>query len=222
MAGKLEILEQSENLILVYPDAYQRVWNECRKMANTVSNLENIDENTFFSQLIMYFKSKYQIDDKKIFAIGFSGGGQMAYKLAMTMPAQFKGITVISANLPDVDNLDCPELKKPLAVMIANGTADPVCPYGGGEMTSPGYVFGKVRSAEQSFHYWSEIDGYKGDAAKQVLPDPDTTDSISIEKYSYVHKGQPAVVLLKVINGKHEFPKDIDMFLEAWTFFKGN
>ena len=28
------------------------------------------------------------------------------------------------------------------------------------------------------------------------------------------------LVLLKVINGKHDYPNDINVYLEAWSFFK--
>ena len=42
----------------------------------------------------------------------------------------------------------------------------------------------------------------------------------TIEKYTFKQKGKPEVVLLKVINGEHNNPKDIDLFIESWNFFK--
>ncbi|MDP2414597.1 PHB depolymerase family esterase [Daejeonella sp.] len=219
-AVKLEAKAESENILLVYPDGYKHFWNECRKTATSAANLENIDENSFFNRMIEYFISKYQISSGQVFAIGTSGGGHMAYKLATTMPARFKAITAIIASLPDTSNMDCIERKLPMPVMIINGTSDPVNPYNGGEVKISGTVFGKVRSTEQTFRYWSSLDGYKGKPKKEILPDTDPTDGKTIEKFSYKKKGNPEVVLLKVINGKHDYPNDIDVYLESWNFFK--
>lgn len=219
-AAKLEAIAERENILMVYPDGYKKYWNECRKMATSVANLENIDENAFFNKMIDYFISKYQISSDHVFAIGTSGGGHMAYKLAITMPKRFKAITAIIANLPDTSNMDCIEKKLPMPVMIINGTADQTNPYNGGEMSVGGSVWGRVRSTEQSFRYWADLDGYKGEPKKQILPDLDPADGKTIEKFSYKKKGKPEVVLLKVINGKHDYPNDIDVYLEAWSFFK--
>jgi polyhydroxybutyrate depolymerase len=54
----------------------------------------------------------------------------------------------------------------------------------------------------------------------EALPDTDPTDGKIIEKYTYKQKGKPEVTLLKVINGEHNYPNDIDVYLESWSFFK--
>jgi polyhydroxybutyrate depolymerase len=217
---KLQAIASTENLILVYPDGYKHFWNECRKMSTSAANIENIDENGFFSQMIDYFISRYKVDKARVFAIGTSGGGHMAYKLALTMPEKFRAITAIIANLPESSNMDCFEKKQPMPVMIINGTADSTNPYNGGEVKVSGTIMGNVRSTEQTFKYWAGIDGYSGEPVKEYLPDKDSTDGKTIERYTFKKKGNPEVVLLKVINGKHDYPNDIDVYLEAWSFFK--
>jgi polyhydroxybutyrate depolymerase len=219
-AAKLEEQSHHENVLVVYPDGYKHYWNECRKASNAAANLENIDENRFFDGMIHYFSTNYQIDTKRVFAVGTSGGGHMAYKLALTMPQKFRAITAIIANLPDSANMDCSEARIPIPVMIVNGTADPINPYNGGEVVIPNTKLGTVRSTDLTFHYWSSLDGYKGDPVKTLLPDTDPTDGKTIERYTYSAKGKPEVVLLKVIGGKHDYPNDIDVHLEAWAFFK--
>ena len=52
------------------------------------------------------------------------------------------------------------------------------------------------------------------------LDDTDPSDGKNIERYTYKEKGHPEVTLLKVINGKHDYPNDIDVHVEAWNFFK--
>ncbi len=216
-ATKLMALAETEHILMVFPDGYKKNWNECRKNAPAAANVENIDENAFFSQMIDYGVANYKINPARVFAIGTSGGGHMVYKLAMTMPEKFKGITAIVANIPDPSNMDCVEKKMPMPVMIVNGTNDQTNPYNGGISAKNK---GLVRSTDESFRYWATIDGYKGEPSKEDLPDIDPTDGKTIEKYTYSQKGKPEVVLLKVMNGEHNNPKDIDVYLESWSFFK--
>lgn len=216
----LEGIASTENVLLVYPDGYKKYWNECRKTANSAANIENINENAFFESMIVYFKERYQINENQIFAVGTSGGGHMAYKLALTMPERFRAITALIANLPDTNNMDCGEKKIALPVMIVNGTTDKVNPYHGGEVSSNNISLGLVRSTDRTFAYWSSIAGYKGSPKREILPDVDPNDGKIIEKYTFKKKRKPEITLLKVINGKHDYPNDIDVHLAAWAFFK--
>jgi polyhydroxybutyrate depolymerase len=219
-AAGLQKLSASENFLLVFPDGYKNYWNECRKAATSLANQENIDEQTFFSKLIEYFTSKYAINEKQVFAVGTSGGGHMCYKLAMTMPGKFRAVTALIANLPDTDNLDCTEANVAIPIMIVNGTADPLNPYNGGMMKSGSFIMGNVRSTDRTFQYWASLAGYSNPPTKELLADTDPSDGKTIERYTYKKKGKPEVTLLKVIGGKHDYPNDIDVHVEAWQFFK--
>jgi polyhydroxybutyrate depolymerase len=210
----------NENVIFVYADGYKHYWNECRKAASSVANKLDVNEEAFFSGMIDYFSTSYHISRDKVFAVGTSGGGHMSYKLAMTMPKKLRAITAIIANLPDTDNMDCVDSKLAIPVMIVNGTADPLNKYEGGMMQAGSFIMGNVRSTDRSFHYWSDLAGYRGDPIKTSLPDKDPNDGKTIERYTYKEKGKPEVTLLKVIGGKHDYPKDIDVHVEAWEFFK--
>ncbi|GAB3261599.1 PHB depolymerase family esterase [Larkinella harenae] len=217
---KLEAIAPTENILMVYPDGYKKFWNECRKTAQSASNLENINDNAFFEAMITYFHKNYQINRRQVFAIGMSGGGHMAYKLALTMPEQIRAITALVANLPDTNNLDCPEKRVAVPVMIVNGTDDRTNPYEGGEVRTGTVSLGLVRSTDRTFRYWADLAGYRQKPVKTLLPDTDPADGKIIERYTYKEKGKPEVTLLKVVGGKHDYPNDIDVNVEAWTFFK--
>jgi polyhydroxybutyrate depolymerase len=205
---------------VVYPNGYLHFWNECRKYSNAVANKEDINEQAFFTAMINYFQIKYSISKHKVFASGFSGGGQMAYKLALTMPGKFKAVTAVVANMPDSASCDCVLSGKLMPVMIINGTDDKTNPYNGGEMFVNNASFGVVLSSEKSLAYWATLAGYNGAPEKTVLPDTDPADLKTIEKYSYHQKNKPSVMLLKIIGGHHDYPNDIDVYLYAWDFFK--
>ncbi len=214
----MDIADQ-ENFIAVYPSGYLNYWNECRKAANSKANQMNINEEDFFKGMIGYFHQQYNINRRKVFVVGTSGGGHMAYKLALTMPDQIQAITAIIANLPDTNNLDCPEMRKPMNVMIVNGTKDNTNPYDGGEVILGSGNFGFVRSTDRTFAYWSQLAGYTESPRMRVLPDTDPNDGKTIEEYVFSGRNKE-VILLKVIGGKHDYPGDINVHLEAWKFFK--
>ena len=219
-AAKMEPKAHSNNALVVYPDGYKRYWNECRKASPAQANLENINEQAFFNGMIQYFRKRYKIDDKHVFAVGTSGGGHMAYKLALTMPRTFKAITAIIANLPDTTNLDCAESGSPVAMMIVNGTEDPINPYNGGVVVlGKNMNMGAVRSTDRTLAYWANLAHYQGKPVQENLPDMDPNDGKTIERYTYQEKGKPEIVLLKVIGGKHDYPNDIDVHTEALAFF---
>jgi polyhydroxybutyrate depolymerase len=218
--GSILALAQKEKFIAIYPDGYKNFWNECRKSATSAANLENIDEGTFFRSMITRISLRFGTDSNNVYAVGFSGGGHMAYKLAMTMPDKFKAVTAIVANLPDSANLDCTESRMPVSVMIVNGTNDQVSPYNGGEIIAAGVTLGRVRSTEATFAYWSALAGYSGTPVKDMMPDSDTTNSTTAERYRFRAAGKPEVTLIKMINGTHSDPKDFDVYVAAWEFLK--
>ena len=152
---RLQSIANKEKLLIVYPDGYQHYWNECRKFSTASANKEDINENAFFTEMIRTFLKNYEIDKQKVFAAGFSGGGHMAYKLALTMPDKIKAITAIVANLPDAASCDCTFANKALPVLIINGTEDETNHYNGGQMfvnnasygvmLSTGFMSGNIR-----------------------------------------------------------------------------
>lgn len=220
---KIEEIAPKENILLVFPNGYKKFWNECRKTADSEANHLNINEEAFFSEMISYFHQKYEIDRQSVYVIGTSGGGHMAYKLAMTMPEKIRAITAIVASLPDETNFDCVAKGVAKPIMIVNGTADPLNKYEGGEIILGGNrSLGLVRSTDATFDYWSKLAGYTGKPTMQILPDNDPKDGKIVEKYTFKDTNKPEVSLYKVIGGKHDYPNDIDVYIEALEFFKRN
>jgi polyhydroxybutyrate depolymerase len=219
-AAKMEERAITEQVLVVYPDGYKRYWNECRKASPAPANQENIDEQAFFDGMIGYFRKRYQIDPARVFAVGTSGGGHMAYKLALTMPNAFRAITAIIANLPDSTNMDCKPSGKAIAMMIVNGTLDPINPYQGGPVIlGKNMNMGAVLSTDRTLDYWAGLARYQGKPNRETVPDADPADGKTIERYTYRQIGKPEIVLLKVIGGKHDYPGDLDVHQEALTFF---
>ncbi len=220
-ATNMDQRARNENTLVVYPSGYKRYWNECRKASFAEANTEDVNEQAFFAGMIAYFHKRYGVDRNRVFVVGTSGGGHMAYKLAMTMPDAFRAATAIIANLPDSTNLDCVPAGKAIPMLIINGTADPVNPYNGGMVNlGPGKSMGAVRSTDRTVAYWASLAGHTGPPTEEKIPDITLTDDQTIERSTYRAAGKPDVILLKVNGGKHEYPRDLDPHLEALSFFE--
>jgi polyhydroxybutyrate depolymerase len=220
-----KLAKERNRQIIVYPQGYDRHWNDCRKNASYKANQENIDDNSFFNQMIAYFSTKFNIDEQAVFVTGISNGGQMCYKLAYEMPEKIKGIAPFVANLPEDFNSDCTPKNVAISVMIINGTADPINPNDGGWVVlKQDSTRGSVLSTAKSLEYWRGLLPEYAENEPIKYDDYTLEDESSIEHYSYFSKktGQK-VELVKVINGGHVVPmKDTEDLPENAKKFIGN
>jgi polyhydroxybutyrate depolymerase len=56
----------------------------------------DIDDVQFIRDLLKYLKAQYSIDENRVFAAGFSGGGRMASRLACDMSESFAAIAPVA------------------------------------------------------------------------------------------------------------------------------
>src|ERR1700726_969965 len=130
-----------KGFVVVYPDGYKHNWNDCHKDATFPAKLENIDDMGFIHALIARMAQEHGIDTKHVFVLGYSNGGQMAFRLAIETPDELAGVTALGASLPTPDTSSCAQQGRTARVMLANGTLDPITPYEGGKVTIFGFGY---------------------------------------------------------------------------------
>ena len=148
---EFERLADAHGFIVIYPDGYRNHWNDCRKAASYAARTENINDEAFILALIERFHSTLNADQTRVFVMGYSNGGHMAYRLALEMPERITAIAAVAANMPTDDNCDCRKSGRPIPVMIMNGTKDPINPNGGGKISLFGFGGGCVSVCLGSF-----------------------------------------------------------------------
>jgi len=230
-AYEFETLADRNNFIVVYPDGVGRYWNACRKRAGQASPT---DDTGFMRALIKRFRTSYGISASHVFVMGFSNGGQMAYRLALEAPEEIGGIAAVAANLPTPGDSSCTETERPVAVMIVNGTADPSNPYAGGRLGGLGFGNrGQVRSSIETATYFSRLAGYNGLPNIVRYPERDGGADTWVERATWDAAQLPEVSLYTVHGGGHTIPQgkyklrrilgptaaDIDCMEEVWQFF---
>lgn len=202
------IADNRKNYVIVYPEGYDRHWNDCRKNASYKANTEDINDIAFFSGMIEYFAQNFAVDSNAIFATGISNGGHMCYKLAYEMPNKLKGIAPFIANTPVEAYNDCIPRDTAISLMIINGTTDPINPYKGGWVVlGQDSTRGVVNSTEETLNYWKNLLPCNPSVEMVELENTNPNDSSTIEHYKYFCKDSKVrIELLKVINGGHSVP----------------
>lgn len=97
-----DAVADAQNFLVVYPDAIAGDWNRSADNvagdACTGSSNPNNDVQ-FISDLIDYLCTTYQINKNKVYASGHSGGGFMAYNLAVQLAHKIAAFAPVSASL---------------------------------------------------------------------------------------------------------------------------
>jgi polyhydroxybutyrate depolymerase len=213
-------LADKNGFLVVYPDGLYNTWNDCRSGSPFPSKRLKIDDVGFIKALLDREVMAHGVDAKRVFAAGWSNGAQLAYRLALETPEAFAGVAAISASVPVKENLDCGEVRKPIPVMVINGTADPINPFGGGMVDLGGAKLGNVLSSEDTAKYWATLLGITDPPQKASLPHKG--GPTTVEAMTFVKDGTPMVVLYSVQNGGHAMPlagEDLDSPVAIWDFF---
>jgi len=204
-------IADTANFILVYPQARPdpsdgNSFNWIPKVPGT------FDDVPFFSSLIDTITSNYQIDQNRIYACGYSLGGDMTFELGCKLNNRIAAIALVARTMQANPNSFCSPVH-PTGVLTILGTDDLVSPYNG-------IVFGGLEyyiSAAATHSYWATHN-------KCVTTAIMSTVSPSVERYTWsTASGCAYVEELKVIGGGHDWPGSfgnmtIDANEEIWQF----
>lgn len=197
---------------VAYPDGYKRNWNDIRKNAPFPAKKKNIDDVGFIKSLIERYRLSHDIGPLQVYVFGYSNGGTMAFRLAMSEPGLLAGIATVSANLPTLENL-AGDLRAPMPpVLMINGTADPIIPYEGGKVKFFGKDLGKVISASSTAEAFAESHTGPTTTQTERLPHLNPDDPTSVERKAWLKDEQKLVTLFTVYGGGHVVPQSVAKF----------
>lgn len=224
-----------EDFIVVYPYGVDGQWNDGRgKTFRRADDNTGVDDVGFIAAILDELTRSGNADPRRIYVVGLSNGGMMTYRLGIELGDRLTAIAAIIANLPA--NLAHKKPIRPLPVLIMNGTADPMMPWGGGAVRVLGKAYGEVLSTAATVKYWVEAAGLTGPTETRKVQDrsPDDSSTVEIEVYRKP-QGSLEVVLYKIVGGGHNLPggqtpdrprllgpknMDINGMEEVWAFFK--
>jgi polyhydroxybutyrate depolymerase len=229
-----DVLAERDGDIVVYPDGFEKHWNDCRRAGPYAANRENVDDVGFLKAIASSMAADLNVTWGGIFASGLSNGGHMALRLALEAPEWVAAVAPIAANMPVEENFDCNRSGKATGFLLINGTDDPMNPYDGGEVAMFGVIAsrGHVYSSDKTVAYFAGLAGHQG-AGTFKLYDSDATDGTTVEMRTWKADGRPPVASMKIVGGGHTVPHprnrlprilgltshDIDGTEMIWRFF---
>lgn len=201
---EFERLADAHGFVVVYPQGFEKNWNDCRKAADYPARTQNIDDTGFIKALIQRFAQQQHTDSGRVFLTGYSSGGHLGFRLALEQPGLLAGVAAVSASLPTGDNLACQSSGKAVSMLVMNGTDDPINPFNGGKVTLFGLGNrGTVRSSADTVAYFAGLAGYPAQATTQQEP------AASVRLQQWQAPGKREVALYALAGGGHLVPQPI-------------
>ncbi|MFF4054095.1 alpha/beta hydrolase family esterase [Streptomyces chartreusis] len=205
-------LAKTGEAVVVYLDGHKGNWNDARRNSSFPARTDNIDDIAFTRAAIEKLAASHRIDTDRVFAVGYSNGGQMVMRLMHEAPELIAGAAVIAATLPAPENFLAANVSPtPMPVALIHGTKDRIVPYAGGEMgwwTRKLFkVGGRSLSALQTAAYFAEHNGITDEPVRSMLAQKSaSTGGTSVELTTYQQQDRPPVVLYTVHGGGHTIP----------------
>jgi polyhydroxybutyrate depolymerase len=192
--------------VVAYLEGYRGHWNDARVSSDFTARSEGVDDVAFTEAALGLLSARFAVDLGRVFAVGYSNGGQLVIRLAHEIASRLAGLALISATQPAPQNFRAREAASiPLATVLFHGTKDPIAPYEGGMSSLWGFhPRGLGLSAPQTAEYYARRNGIT--AAPRTEHLPGRGGATSIERTDYREPGHPPVTLFTIHGGGHVIP----------------
>ena len=142
------------------------------KLWNAILDTARFDDVQFISDVIDYMLTNYDfIDHDRIYVIGSSNGGYMAYRLACDLAYRITSFTSVIGNMfLDDDGFDCIDQDRDIPILHIHGTEDPINSYypggNGVDILDDQYL-----TIIESIEFWSNYHQYDVMEIDTILSD---------------------------------------------------
>ena len=194
-------LAELENFIVVHPNGISNTW--------TVSANDDTDID-FIVSLLNQLEEDYNIESNRIYSTGMSMGGFFSFSLACRLSDRIAAVASVTGSMyqPAINN--CSPVK-PMPILQIHGTEDVIVQYS---------------SVAGLLDFWTSHNNTDALPIISNIPDSDTGDGSTVERYEYLNGDNDVEVQhLKITGGGHEWPgfqgnMDINASEEVWSFVK--
>jgi polyhydroxybutyrate depolymerase len=171
-------LADREGFVVLYPNGmgiwgFLQHWNAghcCGKAAE-----DRLDDVGYLAETIKDVCARVEIDGSRVYMVGFSNGGMMAYRFAAERSELLAAVAPLAASIGGKPSEDAPEWHipspaYPVSVISFHGLEDDDVPYEGGRSRHRGGTR-SYWSVEKSIGFWVEKDGCAAEAKEESLND---------------------------------------------------
>lgn len=195
---------ECRGFIAVYPNS--AAWGAARSFnaGGLSGHLQRKAKNDvkYVAQLLDDLSSWVTVDNKRLYATGFSNGGMMCYRLALEMPHRFAAIAPISGTM--AVRTICQAT--PIPILHIHGTKDRVVPMTGPNLFTPKNL--DFLSVQETLNFWRSINQCSASPEISWLPDK-ARDRMRILQRVYTSDATGAEIrYLEIQGGGHWWPGD--------------
>ena len=127
-------------------------WNDGSHMPAKSAGERGVDDMAFVSALLKDIERRYSINQRRIYATGFSNGASMSFRLARELSTRIAAIAPVAGH----DCID-QEPTRAVPVIYLVGKADPLSPFDGGEVFIGKKPFGMKPPTMTMLRKWATI-----------------------------------------------------------------
>jgi polyhydroxybutyrate depolymerase len=186
-----------QGFAVALPQGLDRQWNDGR-------DLGHVDDVGYLRRLAEDLAARGVADPGRLYIAGISNGGMMTLRMLCEASDLFAGAGTIVANMPARVGASCrPQRAVPLVMF--NGTADPLIPYGGGGVGFRGQR-GQVWSAERTASFLAQGHGCpEKPVPRRLRGDGPPGDGLDVVRLDWSGcKLRHGVTLYRIEGGGHQ------------------
>jgi polyhydroxybutyrate depolymerase len=191
-----------ERVIVVAADAGKGGWSDCFASDKRVAKKDDV---AFIGALIDHAVARHGADPERVYVVGVSRGGLMAYRIAAEIPHRLAAFSSLLACMPPTGRAAAPT--RALPALIVGCTADPFMPYAGGKFFKTLGFMKPVRSIDDSVRVWRELAGLRDAHSVTELPRNPASGRTRATRYIWGDKPDGMQVgLYRIEHGGHAEP----------------
>jgi polyhydroxybutyrate depolymerase len=232
--ARLDDVAEREGIVAVYPDGIAKAWSYGRPINQPMPTTggETVDDVGFIRRLIDDLVGRGIADPTRIYVMGISRGGLMAYTLACTLAQRVAAAAALITSMTEYQREDCRPARA-VPIMVVAGTNDREQAFDGGQGRH-----GRLLSIPETMNFWRSLhDCTQRDT--RVLPHRDPADPtrVTVVEWSSC-QSNAGPRLYRVEGGGHQLPtfrplgspmleerfgprnRDFETADEVWNYFK--
>lgn len=222
MTGFNAIAER-EGFLVLYPEGPYAYWDYGAGLSGWEDVPNVLNDPGYLRAVFDEVLAGYAVDLDRIYAVGFSNGARMAYRLGCELP-ELAAIAAVAATISDEVTTACLPEARP-AVLYLHGTLDPVIPWYSKPLRIEDIIISHALSAPQTARFWAIHNGCDAEpgAREEMAVSTDGRVRIEREIFGNCTLGGE-VAFYRVEGGGHRwnFMDGVDTGEMVWEFFEAH
>jgi polyhydroxybutyrate depolymerase len=210
---------EADGVIVAYLEGPFGYWDYGYGTENWEPVDDVLDDPGYVRAVFEALIEAYHIDETRVYAVGYSNGARMAFRMGCEMGDQLAAIGAVSATISDEITTHCPEESR-VSVIYMHGTRDTVTPFEGKPLFIGDLFIANALSAPATAEFWAGLNGCDP-SERVVVENPfEETGNVILSHFVDCELGTE-VAFYAVENGNHAWFNGAGLQASEamWAFF---